>query len=175
MKRIFILITLFTFFVTCMAQTPTVIVYVDENCEALVPNLTLLVTVSDNCDPTTLSQFPLIGTIISKGITPGIVTALDLSGNESEVNLNITALDTIAPIITVSDTVYAYKTEDVFEMYRTFSCWVQYNKDDFLITFNEFDTITGLWIPEHLENNLFNNTMYIPDTSDYYNCYVEIQ
>jgi hypothetical protein len=173
MKRILILVSLAILVgCNCLSQIPPVTGYVNADCEVALPDFTLLVTVSDNCDATTLSQIPLPGTIVGQGVTNVVVAAMDVSGNVASVTATFVGLDTIAPIITIDETAFLYPTEDVMEMYRTFACWTQFNKDTFLTEFTEFDPVTEEYVPTHLENNIYNNTLYIPDNTDAYECYV---
>jgi len=159
---------------SCLAQIPPVTTYVDENCQAVVPDFTLLVTVSDNCNIVNLFQNPAAGTIVGTGITDVRITAVDESGNESSVSTEIIALDTIPPIIEINQEAFLYPDEDVYEMYRVFNCWIQNNKDMFLRQFTEFDTINFVWFGEDLENTIFNHTINIPDYNDTYNCFLSL-
>ena len=173
MKRFLLLFSLVILIgCSCLSQIPPVTGYVDVNCEATLPDFTVLVTVSDNCDAATLAQIPVAGTIVGKGITKVVVAAMDESGNTKSVNASFIALDTISPIITIDETAFLYLDEDVYQMYRTFACWTQYNKDVFLTECSEFDTINNEYIPSYVENSIFNNSIAVPDPDDTFNCYV---
>ncbi|MDX1651071.1 MAG: HYR domain-containing protein [Brumimicrobium sp.] len=89
---------------TCAAD---INVYVDQNCDALIPDLLLppTVTVTDDCTSSSdiiLSQDIASGTVFSGHLTvvPVIVTATDLSGNSSTCSIDVRSLDTIVPVVT---------------------------------------------------------------------------
>ncbi|MDF1573094.1 MAG: HYR domain-containing protein, partial [Bacteroidales bacterium] len=78
---------------------------VDQNlssgpsCDALVPDLTGSVTVTDNCDVSPLiTQSPAAGTSIGAGVTVVIVSVTDASGNTASCTANITVVDDVSPI-----------------------------------------------------------------------------
>lgn len=79
-------------------------VYVDENCDALIPDLLLPpnVVVGDNCTSIAdllLSQDIPSGTVLSGHLSTQIVevTVVDLSGNSNTCQIEVRALDTISP------------------------------------------------------------------------------
>lgn len=74
----------------------------DANCDGIIPDLTSLTTVSDNCTPSgniTLIQSPTAGSSISN-TTNVTITATDLSGNSSTCIVVVSIEDTTAPMIT---------------------------------------------------------------------------
>ncbi|MCG8403966.1 MAG: HYR domain-containing protein [Phycisphaerales bacterium] len=63
----------------------------DENCQAVVPDVTGETTATDNCDNNpTITQVPAAGTVIGLGDTEVTVSATDASGNISTCMLTIT-------------------------------------------------------------------------------------
>jgi len=95
----------------CPADTS---VYVDMNCDGLVPDYTSFVSTTDNCSGgigITTVQSPPPGTIINGAIvvTPMIMTSTDEHGNSSTCTFDMRTLDTIPTIITcpADTTIYA--------------------------------------------------------------------
>lgn len=85
---------------TCLSQIPDQPVYVDQNCEAVMPNFIPDIIAADNCDPSTvLVQSPAAGSIVSQSVTPVTVTATDNSGNSASISFNVIQVDTIPPSI----------------------------------------------------------------------------
>lgn len=84
---------------SCLGQIPPITTYVDNNCQAYIPDLLPMIIISDNCEIVTVYQNPEAGAMIGVGITEVQVTAVDASGNETSVFTEVTALDTIAPVI----------------------------------------------------------------------------
>ncbi|MDG1333072.1 MAG: HYR domain-containing protein [Crocinitomicaceae bacterium] len=87
---------------TCPADTS---VYVDNSCDALLPDYTSFVASADNCSTPaniTHSQTPIPGTVIngSNVVTPIIMTATDESGNSATCTFNMTTIDTMVTTIT---------------------------------------------------------------------------
>lgn len=72
-----------------------------DNCEALLPDYTVDVTATDNCDTNLdVSQSPAPGTAIS-GLTNEVtLTATDNAGNFDEVTFNVEVVDNTDPLIT---------------------------------------------------------------------------
>lgn len=86
--------------IACLIASDTV--YVDSACEAVVPDFvsdTAFVQASDNCGISSITQSPLSGTGIAPGITLVTVVAEDNSGITSECQIELVAIDTIAPQI----------------------------------------------------------------------------
>jgi hypothetical protein len=70
------------------------------SCEAFLPDYTSLVDFTDNCDPSpTIVQTPPAGTEINGAINSINFTISDISGNTSEVNINVAVSDTTDPVI----------------------------------------------------------------------------
>jgi uncharacterized repeat protein (TIGR01451 family) len=73
----------------------------DENCQAAVPDLTGLVTVSDNCTQTgnfTITQSPVAGTFVGVGITNIAIKVEDEEGNLKTCSTSFTVTDNTAPV-----------------------------------------------------------------------------
>jgi gliding motility-associated-like protein len=71
----------------------------NANCEALLPNLTPLLTANDNCTGSiTKTQSPAAGTTIT-GTTTVTLTATDASGNSSSCTVDVFIVDGVAPTI----------------------------------------------------------------------------
>lgn len=93
--------------IVCPADTS---VYVDNNCDGLLPDYTSFVAKSDNCSSSsniTTVQSPTPGTIINGAIvvTPIIMTSTDEFGNSSTCTFDMRTLDTIpTTIICPADT-----------------------------------------------------------------------
>jgi autotransporter-associated beta strand protein len=96
-------------------QAPTVTVWpanatldVGAQCNAAIPDLTVQIHASDNCDMPVYSQIPAAGTLVSLGVTNVLVTVSDLSGNSVSSNVTLTIIDTLsAPLATFVDAAYA--------------------------------------------------------------------
>lgn len=71
----------------------------DINCQFILLDYTTLVTTSDNCGASGLTQMPAAATLVS-GNTNVIVTATDDFGNTSTCNFDVILEDNIAPSIT---------------------------------------------------------------------------
>lgn len=87
---------------TCPNDTT---VYVDNNCNGVLPDYTSFVTGTDNCTSSlniTFSQSPAPGLIVNGAIvvTPIIMTATDESGNSSTCTFDMRTIDTISTAIT---------------------------------------------------------------------------
>lgn len=176
MKRLF-LFSVMAMLYGCMmiAQIPRQYVYVDENCEATLPDYSYLVVVQDNCGAYELFQTPTPGTIITESITV-IFLARDIVGNEATESFEVTILDTIPPHIYFNDTIAmnlnpdwpGYTDQEVMDMYRTFYGWAQYNA----VEFNRLyaDTEVFVELPDTSFTTtlgvvkVYENTIVIPDT-----------
>ncbi len=82
--------------INCISNTtlPT-----DELCFAVLPDLTLLASATDNCDANlNLSQLPMAGTSINSNTIVQII-ATDSNGNIGSCFVNVSITDTIAPTI----------------------------------------------------------------------------
>src|SRR5439155_904932 len=100
-----------TSFVVTDATPPTVVCSAapgatfDANCQAAVPNVLGVVTVSDNCTATgaiTLSQSPAAGTLVGLGTNTITVTATDGAGNSATCTTTFTVTDSTPPSVVCS-------------------------------------------------------------------------
>jgi hypothetical protein len=161
MKKIFLLLTLVILGFNCLAQLPTQYIYVNDSCEAIIPDYLApgYFVISDNCDLGTVTQTPIAGTVVS---TTTIVTidALDLSGNPASESFDVVLLDSIAPSITVDPNYTGYTDEEIVDMYRTFYTWAQVENERFHQVF-PWDSL-NLPIPN---TKIFYNTIPFPDTT----------
>ncbi|OFZ14437.1 MAG: hypothetical protein A3D92_19520 [Bacteroidetes bacterium RIFCSPHIGHO2_02_FULL_44_7] len=76
-------------------------VSINSNCEYFVPNLSGLVTGSDNCSALgnmVITQNPPAGSL-QNGITPVLITLIDEQGNSNSCWTNLIPADTVAPSI----------------------------------------------------------------------------
>ncbi len=86
--------------VTC---APNTTLQLGANCEATLPNYTLSVIATDNCDNNlTISQSPAAGTIVSGhgSVVNVTVTVTDANGNSTECFFDVTLEDSVAPVVT---------------------------------------------------------------------------
>ena len=91
MKKILFILSLITLMSNSFSQVFPITLYVDENCEAVVPDYTDDVTVVDNCPAgTVVTQVPVAGTLISLS-QPCSVIATDAAGNASSLTFNLIA------------------------------------------------------------------------------------
>lgn len=68
-------------------------------CYALIPDLTSLATVTDNCTGYSLTQQPAAGTNLISGTHVVTITVTDLAGNTSSCNTTFTIIENQAPSI----------------------------------------------------------------------------
>jgi gliding motility-associated-like protein len=68
-------------------------------CYALIPDLTALATVTDNCTGYSLTQQPIAGTNLVSGTHIITITVTDLAGNTSSCNTTFTIIENQAPTI----------------------------------------------------------------------------
>lgn len=72
----------------------------NNNCEAILPDYTIDVKATDNCDTAfTIMQSPLAGTIISDSLNTVVLTVADHAGNSSSQSFNVQVIDTTKPVI----------------------------------------------------------------------------
>lgn len=104
MKKILILfsVLLLASSCTCMlAQIPPQYVFVDENCQAALPDYRTQVTVTDNCSNFTVTQTPEPGYVLDAAnqSVEVVIRATDAFSNFSEISFVVTAKDSIPPDI----------------------------------------------------------------------------
>jgi hypothetical protein len=108
-----------------IAQIPPQTIYVDESCQVELPNYLDNVTVTDNCSLDTIYQYPETGYILNADNQSVMVTitAIDDFGNQTDMSFEVTAVDTVGPVIepdsTLSESVwYQYKRNLVTELHQ---------------------------------------------------------
>jgi len=79
------------------------IIYVDENCSAVMPDYTSEVTATDNCDSVVVSQWLSPNTGLTAREYETIITVADCAQNAIRDTFLVTVLDTITPRITCVD------------------------------------------------------------------------
>jgi gliding motility-associated-like protein len=85
--------------VTC---APNTTLQLGANCEATLPDYTLSVVATDNCDNNlTISQSPAAGTIVSGhgSVVNVTVTVTDANGNSTQCFFDVTLEDSVAPVV----------------------------------------------------------------------------
>lgn len=105
-----------------LSQVPPQVVYADSaNCEAALPDYTPIVVASDNCGEVALSQDPLPGTVLSPAnpYIDVLITATDEAGNAAFLNISVSLVDTIPPILEWPEGVASMSPDDVVKMYGT--------------------------------------------------------
>lgn len=108
----------------CMSQLPTQYAYVDENCNAFLPDYRDMVFVSDNCNVQGISQFPLPGDPIST-TTQVSIRATDEQGNDRVMSFEVILLDTIPPLMQLNPEWQGYTNTEIGNMYKVYYGWVQ--------------------------------------------------
>lgn len=103
MKKI-LLIVVAAIFTSCsclLSQVPPQTLYVDANCEARLPDYTLIVTATDNCGDVVLTQLPAPNTLldVTNPAMEVTVTGTDVFGNRSQLKISVTLIDTVPPIL----------------------------------------------------------------------------
>lgn len=124
--------------ITC--PDPEIDIYVDENCEYKIPDFLINLNPSDNCTPTDkiiLAQAPAAGEVAS-GNTTVIITAEDAAGNKTLCELILNPIDTIAPIIMGSDTIYIAMDKDCKYIIPDVITGRQINENCLLDTVSQF-------------------------------------
>ena len=115
---------------TCLGQLTTQYLYLDEDCLAQIPDYTIEVIATDNCDGViTITQFPAIGAYASVHFECTL-TATDASGNTSNGTFQVMLIDTIPPSLAFSE-VLTYNAEDIGKVYNLFAGWVIQNIGEF--------------------------------------------
>lgn len=78
----------------------TQIIYLENDCTVVMPELTSLASASDYCGPPVITQFPVPTTILSgTGDVEVTLTATDASMNSSQCSFTVTKRDTISPTV----------------------------------------------------------------------------
>lgn len=147
----------------CLSQIPTQYAYVDEFCQASLPDYTSIVIASDNCGIVTISQLPAPGEILLNTINVEI-QGIDEAGNITSMFFDVVLLDTIAPTMQLDPEWTGYTDDEVGDMYRTFYGWIQLQEHKFrdnfpfedgpLVGFEKIDLISDTYM----------NIITVPDT-----------
>ncbi|TVR86722.1 MAG: HYR domain-containing protein, partial [Saprospirales bacterium] len=112
--------------VTCPSPNDTI--YVDQNCDAVVPDYIMETSVMDNCSPPSVTQSPAPQNLLSAGIHTVRIDIEDDGGNTDSCFVEVTVLDTIPPmvqcttvVLTLDSMCEAQIPDFVAEGYLTFS------------------------------------------------------
>lgn len=138
MKRLFGFLIVAVFAAcTCLSQIPDQLVYVDQNCEALLPDYTPDVVVVDNCDNASISQSPSPGTVLTSAtpVTTVTISALDISGNSASLSFEVILLDTISPTIQPGPGLLTWNAEGIGKAIRRMHVGVIAMHDSILVQY----------------------------------------
>lgn len=120
-KIVFIMIAVLFSGCKCMlSQIPPQKVFATpSSCSALLPDYRLKVTVSDNCEISSFTQFPQPGFLLTPSNKSAQVTlkAVDGSGNFRQIIFNVTLIDTVKPVFTIDSTLLSYQTKQIMDIY----------------------------------------------------------
>ena len=89
--------------VSCASAHFNLTISPGANCQASLPNLTgtnYFIAV-DGCSSVTVTQSPAPGTLLSSGVYPVVLTAVDASGNAVRSTNTVAVTDTNAPVVTL--------------------------------------------------------------------------
>ena len=114
----------------CLSQIPTQYAYVDEECQAILPDFLPMVIVGDNCEVASVTQTPMSGIVIST-TTQIKIEAIDGTGNAKSVFFDVVIIDTIAPTIQFDPDWVGYSDQEVGDMYKVYYGWVQEHGDEY--------------------------------------------
>jgi len=135
MKRLlgFLIVAVFAA-CTCLSQIPDQLVYVDQNCEALLPDYTPDVVVVDNCDNATINQVPSPGITLTSAqpTTQVVITANDISGNSASISFNVILVDTIAPTIEAGPGLLTYDLVNHGKLHKLFHAGIVASHDSLM-------------------------------------------
>lgn len=102
MKKVIVFLIVAGFYAcNCLPQIPTQYLPADQNCEAVLPNYLIYVSVFDNCEVGTLTQDPLPGTVLNESnpFVTVTITAQDLGGRMDTEQFTAVLDDGIPPEI----------------------------------------------------------------------------
>ena len=128
-KLIFLLPFLFCSCACLLSQVPPQTIYVDENCEGVIPDYTLIVIASDNCSPVVLTQEPEPGFVLDVN-TPTkdvIITGTDEFNNIATMIIPVVLIDTIPPILEWPEGQVAMGEDGVVQLYENWVAAVKVN------------------------------------------------
>jgi len=142
MRKLLTIISLvFLIGCTCLSQIPPQkIVYVDDNCEAVMPDITSGFSATDNCSGVIIEQAVPVGESVALPLVV-TVTATDESGNTSSIDVTLLPLDTIPPVLQIDtvSTFWSSADDTMVDVYKMFENWV-YNypeRFDSVMCFNK--------------------------------------
>jgi hypothetical protein len=72
---------------------------VDGNCIGVIPDLTSVATVGDNCGVASVTQTPVGGSTVGPGLAVITITVTDNSGNTNSCNVGFTYVDVTPPTL----------------------------------------------------------------------------
>ena len=122
----------------CIGQIPPIPAIVDDGCKAKMPDVLSQITVSDNCELTSVAQIPVIGADIIPPLI-GAIIASDASGNITRVEFQVYALDTISPTIIWVGPSVAELQEGSDEAERAYSKFLTWVKKDTMFYIQPFE------------------------------------
>lgn len=122
MKKFFVLLSVVLLLSSCsclLSQIPPQYIYVGVDCEAALPDYTTKVIATDNCLVKSLTQTPIVGTILNatNPTVTVVIRATDSFNNFSEVSFDVTALDTVPPVITYDTLAFQTSLNQANEFY----------------------------------------------------------
>jgi len=113
-----------------LSQIPPQTIYANAECEAILPDYTLQVTASDNCEgEVTLIQSPAPGTLLTSA-NPGVdvlITGIDQFGNEAFLTVPVSMIDTIPPILEWVGGIALLEFEDISRAYMNWEQMIKYH------------------------------------------------
>jgi hypothetical protein len=71
----------------------------NASCQAAIPDLAAQVIASDSCGGVTVTQLPLAGSTVGRGVFPVILTVRDAANNQVTRNATVTVVDVTAPTV----------------------------------------------------------------------------
>lgn len=128
MKKLMLLLVPFMMYGCCvLSQVPPQTLYVDQNCQATLPDYTQIVIASDNCGEVTLYQTPEPGTIygVDNPSFDVIVQGVDRFGLVSELIIPVTLIDTIPPVLEWPEGQVAMNDTGVINLWKNFEAAVK--------------------------------------------------
>jgi hypothetical protein len=153
---LFLILALYGCTSTCLIAQPPQTLRFAEGCQVAIPDYTLRVNITDNCQVKSIVQTPAAGFLLTatNPITTVKITATDISNNISSISFTVTAIDDIPPVIAY-DSLLA-DIEPIMEMYdradealNQYSLWydTQFPGDSLGIAANDTIRINYAFIP----------------------------
>lgn len=106
-----------------LSQVPPQVLYADSSCQAVLPDYTPQVTASDNCGDVVLTQSPAAGYVLTpaEATIDVIITASDQFGNAASIEIPVSMVDTIPPILEWIGGIASMTERDVINMYMNWN------------------------------------------------------